>query len=640
MVAFFYVSAAILLAATTSVGAAPSFDKRQSCATLWGQCGGQGWTGPTTCCAGSTCVYSNPWYSQCLQGSSTVATTTVSKTTTTSSKTTTTSTTTRTTTTILPTSSTRATTTTTTVPKTSTTTKATTSTVPTTTAPSPTPTSAGGKLPYTGVNEAGAEFGNQKIPGVLNTDYTWPSTASLTFFVNNGMNIFRVPFLWERAQNPVNTTLIESYLTGLDATIDTITSLGAIAIIEPHNFGRYPATSSVIIGQSAIDNGAFNDFWTRIANRYKSRSNVWFNIMNEPHDEDTVLWVATAQSAVNAIRAAGFKNKLIVPGNYWTGGWGWYNTGSTGSVSNAVAFVGFTDPLNNFFIEAHQYLDSDGSGTHADCVSTAVGVERLTQFTNWARTNKFKTFLGEIGASDNTVCVAALENTFKFMEANSDVWQGFTYWAAGPWWPQNDVNEIEPRSVCGKLPCKTGIWNVIKNHLVNPPKTTTTTAPTGTPSPKPTSTIDVYNDGTLLNGATDASWSSTVNLAETSVKMGSSGSSIQATVAAGTYGAFSISYPPTIGPSNYQYIRFYISGSSPNIPSISIGVKDSAGTTDGIPIQYWANGATISAGSFTEIWVDLSLYATNGAINQIWWQDGGQGVSFNIDGISFRPTKA
>ncbi|PVF92348.1 cellulase [Serendipita vermifera] len=33
--------------------------------TLWGQCGGQGWTGPTTCASG-TCKYSNPWYSQCL----------------------------------------------------------------------------------------------------------------------------------------------------------------------------------------------------------------------------------------------------------------------------------------------------------------------------------------------------------------------------------------------------------------------------------------------------------------------------------------------------------------------------------------------------------------------------------------------
>lgn len=36
-----------------------------SCAALWGQCGGQGWTGPT-CCSQGTCKASNQWYSQCL----------------------------------------------------------------------------------------------------------------------------------------------------------------------------------------------------------------------------------------------------------------------------------------------------------------------------------------------------------------------------------------------------------------------------------------------------------------------------------------------------------------------------------------------------------------------------------------------
>lgn len=36
----------------------------------WGQCGGIGWTGQTTCVAGYTCVYSNDWYSQCVPGDS------------------------------------------------------------------------------------------------------------------------------------------------------------------------------------------------------------------------------------------------------------------------------------------------------------------------------------------------------------------------------------------------------------------------------------------------------------------------------------------------------------------------------------------------------------------------------------------
>ncbi|PPQ98603.1 hypothetical protein CVT24_003936 [Panaeolus cyanescens] len=35
----------------------------------WGQCGGQGWSGSTTCVSGYTCTYSNPYYSQCLPGS-------------------------------------------------------------------------------------------------------------------------------------------------------------------------------------------------------------------------------------------------------------------------------------------------------------------------------------------------------------------------------------------------------------------------------------------------------------------------------------------------------------------------------------------------------------------------------------------
>ena len=36
-----------------------------NCAGLWGQCGGQGWSGPT-CCSQGTCRASNQWYSQCL----------------------------------------------------------------------------------------------------------------------------------------------------------------------------------------------------------------------------------------------------------------------------------------------------------------------------------------------------------------------------------------------------------------------------------------------------------------------------------------------------------------------------------------------------------------------------------------------
>lgn len=61
----------------------------------WGQCGGIGWTGSTTCINGWECVYLNDWYSQCLQASTSTTiptpTTTATTTRTTTTRTTATS---------------------------------------------------------------------------------------------------------------------------------------------------------------------------------------------------------------------------------------------------------------------------------------------------------------------------------------------------------------------------------------------------------------------------------------------------------------------------------------------------------------------------------------------------------------------
>ncbi|KAK4245448.1 family 1 putative carbohydrate esterase [Corynascus novoguineensis] len=50
---------------TTSPGTQPTTNPT-NCAPMYGQCGGNGWTGATCCQSGSTCRYSNDWYSQCL----------------------------------------------------------------------------------------------------------------------------------------------------------------------------------------------------------------------------------------------------------------------------------------------------------------------------------------------------------------------------------------------------------------------------------------------------------------------------------------------------------------------------------------------------------------------------------------------
>src|SRR5215510_5544092 len=62
---------------------------------------------------------------------------------------------------------------------------------------------------------------------------------------------------------------------------------------------------------------------------------------------------------------------------------------------NAQAMLNIVDPMNNFAFDVHQYLDSDGSGSHTNIVSETVGLERLTNFTAWLKQNNRKGFLGE-----------------------------------------------------------------------------------------------------------------------------------------------------------------------------------------------------------------------------------------------------
>ena len=56
-------AASFLVAALLATGAVA----QQS---VWGQCGGVGWSGATTCVSGSTCTKQNDYYYQCLPGGS------------------------------------------------------------------------------------------------------------------------------------------------------------------------------------------------------------------------------------------------------------------------------------------------------------------------------------------------------------------------------------------------------------------------------------------------------------------------------------------------------------------------------------------------------------------------------------------
>jgi len=278
-----------------------------------------------------------------------------------------------------------------------------------------------------GTNLAGLDFGSA-IPGVFNKDFTVPLPSEVDYFVGKGMNVFRLPFLWERLQSAVGAGLDSTYLGYIDSIVKYATGKGAHVLLDAHNYARYRGK---IVGVD-VPASALGDLWAKLATYYKSNPNVIFGIMNEPNTMSTEVWLSDANTAIAAIRDAGATQKIFVPGNAWSGAWSWelnwYGT------SNAQVMLGVKDPLNNFAFEVHQYLDTDHSGSHAECVNATIGSWSLVPFTAWLRQHNFTGFLGEWAGGRNDLCYQAITDITSYIDTNSDVYLGWSWWAAGPWW--------------------------------------------------------------------------------------------------------------------------------------------------------------------------------------------------------------
>jgi len=288
-----------------------------------------------------------------------------------------------------------------------------------------------------GVNLAGADFAPENLPGLYGTHYIYPTSDEVDYFTSKGMNVFRLPFRWERMQRGLMGELDALELERMDAFVDYATGRGAWVILDPHNYARYFGD---LVGEE-VPVEAYTDFWTRMAVHFLDNDLVIFGLMNEPHDMSTEMWRDDANAAIAAIRAAGATQLILVPGNAWTGAWSWledyYGT------PNAEVMPTIDDPLDNFAFEVHQYLDEDGSGTSSACVSSTIGAERLAAFTGWLEERGFRAFLGEFGAAANDTCMEAVDGMLDFMDGRPDLWMGWTWWAAGPWW-EDYMYSIEP----------------------------------------------------------------------------------------------------------------------------------------------------------------------------------------------------
>ncbi|TFY83404.1 hypothetical protein EWM64_g612 [Hericium alpestre] len=222
-------------------------------------------------------------------------------------------------------------------------------------------------------------------------------------------------------------TISSTFFARYDATVQSALSASTspYVIIDLHNYARW---NGAIIGQGGPTNDQFTSVWSQLAAKYANEPRIIFGIMNEPHDIPSIPdWADSVQAAINAIRAAGATSQyLLMPGSS-------YSSAQTLPTEAGPYLVKLTDPIggtDKLLFDVHKYLDSDNSGTHADCVTNNVDV--LTTLVSWLQENgNRQAILSETGGGNTASCETDLGQELAFVKENSDSIVGFTVWAAG-----------------------------------------------------------------------------------------------------------------------------------------------------------------------------------------------------------------
>ncbi|KAJ4386774.1 hypothetical protein N0V93_009672 [Gnomoniopsis smithogilvyi] len=308
--------------------------------------------------------------------------------------------------------------------------------------------------PFAGVNIAGFDFGSD-IQGKHNISNSFGPVLALgkgnsdgigqmQHFVQEGLNTFRLPVTWQFLinSNNLNGTAVTNISPGALATsngqLDQVNmgqynqlvrgclATGAFCIVDIHNYARFEGQ---IIGQGGPTNQQFANLWSQIATMYRNESKVIFGIMNEPHDIPNIsTWAETVQAAVTAIRSAGATTQMILlPGNDFTGAQTFVSNGSFGNLSRVHNLDGSNTSL---IFDVHKYLDSDGSGTHLECIANHVN-DTFMPLSQVLVANGRKAILSETGGGNTTSCITDLCGELSFINANTDAFMGYTAWAAG-----------------------------------------------------------------------------------------------------------------------------------------------------------------------------------------------------------------
>lgn len=295
-------------------------------------------------------------------------------------------------------------------------------------------------LPF-GVNLAGAEFGQTNMPGVYNTDYTYPTPAEINYFAGKGFKLIRLPFRWERVQHTLGGPLDTTQLTYMNDFIDSCAVKNVQVILDMHNFGAYRLNNvDTKIGTTEVTKADFTDVWTRLATYFKSKKNIYgYDIMNQPLDLGYYVWILAAQEVIDAIRAVDKSKSIIIEGEQ-------YSLTECWAQSNDL-LKKLSDSSDKLIYSAHVFFDGDGLGKYPqnsfDSIGADIGlgVRRVKPFVEWLQNNHKKGIVSSYGVPGNdSRWLALLDNFMNYLSTNC---VNGTYWAAGPWWNNYSLS-IEP----------------------------------------------------------------------------------------------------------------------------------------------------------------------------------------------------
>nr|WP_244952518.1 cellulase family glycosylhydrolase [Xanthomonas maliensis] len=362
-------------------------------------------------------------------------------------------------------------------------------------------------LPFAGLNLSGLASNSYVENAVIGTHYRAITDQHIA--AAGACPLFRLPTTAARFSRGQGISLNEDYCKQVEAALGAIASRGKLAILELHDYMRLPQrvasksgfhrdSSGTIVdsrgnpagdlaaatlwadtyrqgdfqylgyfdgrdgllklyeyrvigtpGCTLYNDAGLPDLWSRIVNRFRQHPAIFgWGLMNEPYqgreraaDGSPLVmathWQKTATATSKAILERDRSHFVFICGNGYASARLWQQ--------DSMGLFDIPDPYDRIVYEAHNYLDSNGSGGgnwvgpggRDENVRPQTGIEMVTPFIEALSQAGKRGYLGEHGyPAGNRSAEIATTQMLAHLQAHNIP---STQWCFGPGWPEDDV---------------------------------------------------------------------------------------------------------------------------------------------------------------------------------------------------------